>query len=410
MKISYKYCNKICADIRDIVFNNKLKPDFQYILEEYIPFQIFITGRTFFRGVEIIIDTPYEPENQDRLNCPPHQFILDSFDKKEFDHEVAAVSGGIDSSTMSMIYKPSLIYTGYYDGDERYNETVPAGIIGDLIGARHLKIKLTEQDFLDNIYKVMDVFCLPIGGLGPLMEYVLLKKVIEEVGTVDTVLFGHGGDEIFLGYFFDQFVRSFYHSAIQSSRYMPTFMPSISKGIEGIVDLMIIALLNRAGRKTFGSEFITKVLEPYLFSMPNIVDKLLYVSINWVLPSLLHLNQQFCRSLGVTSCTPLANAALIRHARALNSPMSEIPKQVLRDMEVGVPREILDNYKKNGFQIPMDTWNGASELIEGEYNNFVNRRIPNYYANCYLPEYTELNRYTWAVAQAEMYLTRFCGR
>lgn len=409
MRIQYQYKNSFFDDIRDIVLNNKLTPDFQYIFEEYIPFQVFITGRTFFRGVSVVPDIKYIPEIQQSL--PPEisveKIISDSLEKCSESSVIGAVSGGVDSSTISMKYRPPVIYTGYYEGND-FDETRKAETVGKLIGAKHIKIKLEEQDFLEVIDEVTEVFGVPIGGLGPVMEYALLKKVLKNVAA-SSVLFGHGGDEIFMGYFFQQFIKNFLFFAKESVRYITTFIPSMNKELVDILDLMLISLINRAGRITFQSEFVHKILEPMLFRMKDPVDKLLFTSINFILPSLLHLNQQMCRSLNVESRSPFTNEILIGYAKALNTPLTIPTKQKLRSLSWGVPKEITEDYAKKGFPIPMDTWHEASDLIEEEYNNFRRRSYPRHLLY-YQPEYNGLNRYTWAVAQAEMYLTRFYGR
>ena len=61
MKIEYRYKDEVFEDIRDIVYNNRLWIDFKYIMEEYLPFQTFITGRTFFKDVTINSSIKFDP-------------------------------------------------------------------------------------------------------------------------------------------------------------------------------------------------------------------------------------------------------------------------------------------------------------------------------------------------------------
>ena len=203
MKIQYKYKNELFDDIRDIVFNNKFDPDFDYILEEYIPFQVFITGRTFFKGITVVSDTKYSPESQEMLDQSVDELISGSF-KRQYKYmstvPIAAVSGGIDSSIVAAKFQPALIYTGFYKDGEEYDETPYAAAMANVIGARHIKVRLVEQDFIDNMYKVLDVYCTPIGGLGSVTEYAVLRRVLKKYKEKE-VLFGHGGDEIFMALF-----------------------------------------------------------------------------------------------------------------------------------------------------------------------------------------------------------------
>lgn len=406
MKIQYKYKNELFDDIRDIVFNNnKFEPDFDYILEEYIPFQVFITGRTFFKGVTVVSDIKYLPENQMPVIVPLDSLISESF-KKQYESmstlPIAAVSGGIDSSIVAAKFQPNLVYTGYYKDGEEYDETPYAAAMANVIGARHIKVKLVEQDFIDNMYKVLDVYCTPIGGLGSVTEYAVLQRVLEKYKEKE-VLFGHGGDEIFMAYFFNRFVMNFCDYASLSTEGMVNFWPSLYKGIRNIVDFMIISSINRAGKEIMYSGFVRTKLEPLLSNIEKVIDKILTININWTLPSLLHLNQQMCVSLGVKGYSPIATMDLIKYARALNTPMATIQKEQLRNLPFGVPDVITNNYEKRGFPVPIEVWPNVSKIIEEEYNRFrLESWIP-----FSLPEFKGVNRFTWGAAQAGMYLNRF---
>ena len=61
MRIKYKYKDRLFEDIRDVVYNNKLNINFEYLFEEYLPFQAFITGRTFFEGLTIEPSVKFDP-------------------------------------------------------------------------------------------------------------------------------------------------------------------------------------------------------------------------------------------------------------------------------------------------------------------------------------------------------------
>ena len=407
MKIQYKYKNELFDDIRDIVFNNKLEPDFDYILEEFIPFQIFITGRTFFKGVKIVSDTKYSIEEQEKdLPGSLTDRLIDIFSEQSVEMgkvQVASLSGGIDSSTVAAWFCPSTVYTGYYKNGEGYDETIYASAMADSIKARHLKIQLFEKDFLSSMNEVMDIYCTPAGGFGSVMEYAALKKVVRKM-DVKSVLFGHGGDEIFMAYFYNRFVMNFHFFSELSIAGMMNFEPSVSSGVRKIVDFMIISLINRAGKDVMYSKFVQEKLEPFLFGIEDVRDKLLTININFTLPTLLHLNQQMCSGLGVKGYSPFTSGGLIKYAKALNAyPADVLPKQKLRDLSFGVPKEIVERKDKKGFPVPIGLWKDVRKIIEEEYNKFrLESWIP-----FSLPEFNGVDRYSWGVAQAGMYLNRF---
>ena len=61
MRLQYSYQDRFFDDIRDIVLNNKLEINYEHIFEEYLPFQVFVTGDTFFKGVRIVPSVKFEP-------------------------------------------------------------------------------------------------------------------------------------------------------------------------------------------------------------------------------------------------------------------------------------------------------------------------------------------------------------
>ena len=399
MKVQYRYRGKIFDDIREITQNAKLKPDLDYILHEYIPFQVFITGRTFFDGVTVEATCKYSAKTH-KIDKVKVEDLLqqDKYcGKNRIMPDAAAVSGGLDSSMVAFAYLPEMIYTGFYK-DEGYDETPYAKEVANRITAQHITEELTEQDFLDNIYKMPAIFGIPIGGLGSIMEYVTLKKVLEK-RTTKRVLFGLGGDEIFLGYFFNRFILNFYTHARHTLDYMINFRPSLDKIMESVADYMIISAMNRGGKGVLCSSFVKDSLEPILSSMLDPVDKLLFININYTLPALLHLNQQMCKALGVEGVNPFASEQFIKNAYTLNYPIETVPKQRLRNTDWLLPADIRNNYVKRGFPIPYQGWVGLNEVIRFEYYRFRNI----FGCEKVIPKYPGINRFSWAVAQASIF-------
>jgi hypothetical protein len=409
MKIEYIYKDKVFDDIRDIVYNNKLRIDFKYILEEYLPFQTFITGRTFFKDLTInssIKFDPFEYVKYKRFNRELFsKSIEDYLYEYEFDSSkefAAAVSGGVDSSVVALETNPKIIYSGFYEG-KNFDETPYSKLIAEKINATHYTYKLNEIDFLRNIEECLEIICTPIAGLGSVMEYATLKKLLIDEPGVNQVLFGNGGDEIFMGYFYNYYIKEFYDNSFREPKYMPNFLKSKKEIAKEIIDFTIIASFNRGPLSVLYSPFVVRKFIPMLNKIVSMVDKLLYVNINISLPSLLHLNNQFCRSLGVKSFNPLSNSMLIKLARHINTPMTEYPKEVLRNIHMNIPKPIKNNYIKRGFPVPVDEWNNLYVMIKNTYDCFFNRpeivieKIP----------FNGINRYSWGVFQSELCLRRF---
>lgn len=409
MQIEYKYKNKIFEDIRDIVYNNKLNIDFNYIFEEYLPFQAFITGKTFFKGLTIGTPTKFEPLDYVKFQ----KFDKNIFDKyinaylTEYDFDntkefICTVSGGVDSSVIALTTKPKSIYSGRYDG-EFYDETTYSKLIADEIKATHNIYDLNENDFLENMEDCLEIICSPIAGMGSVMEYATLKKALNDMPNVKQVLFGNGGDEIFVGYFFNYYVKEFYEKSHEVPVYMPNFLTSKTDIAEKIIDFMIVASLNRADLSVLYSPFVVNTFIPMISAIKSVVDKLLFVNINITLPTLLHLNNQFCKAVGVKGFNPLANKNLIKIAKHINTPISQFPKETLRNICPNMPKMIKKNYIKRGFPIPINNWYNLNDMMRNAYDSFFKR--PEVVIK--KSDYNNINRFTWGIFQAELCLRRF---
>jgi len=409
MKVQYWYRGEAVDDLRDLVLNHKFKPNWDYILNEYIPYQTHITGRTFFEEVSVAPTCLFEPLSALGEQCFNRDIFTSSFDdylnRYDYDEKeltMAAVSGGVDSSVVALEIKPDVIYSGYYDSEE-YNELEYSSLIADTTNSNHHKILLTEQDFIDNMYEVMDAICTPVGGMGSVMEYTTLKKALSLVTNINQVFFGNGGDEIFAGYHFNHFVKEFYERGFKVPYYMPNFQESSVKITENLIDFILVASMNRGPRSIMSSEFTNEFLLKKIDTMTSVISKLLYVNINITLPSLLHLNNQICKSLEIKGFNPIANEELVRAAKRINTPLSDWPKMKLRKINPDLPERIQMNFIKKGFPIPLESWYNVRDFFEVAYDQFHMRppvtieKIP----------FNGINRYTWAIFQAELCIRRF---
>jgi asparagine synthase (glutamine-hydrolysing) len=113
------------------------------------------------------------------------------------------LSGGIDSAAVLALMarlncrKPVLAFTAYFPGTSARDETDLAGALAREVGAEHVEVPVTEEDFwglLPSIAAMMD---------DPAADYAILptaKLAMTARQSVKVVLSGEGGDELFAGY------------------------------------------------------------------------------------------------------------------------------------------------------------------------------------------------------------------
>ncbi|MCF6439041.1 asparagine synthase (glutamine-hydrolyzing) [Pseudoalteromonas luteoviolacea] len=113
----------------------------------------------------------------------------------------AFLSGGVDSSLVTALMQknssePINTFSIGFDV-EGYNEADFAKMVAEHLGTRHHERYLTQQDALDVIPKLGEMFDEPFADASQIPMY-LVSKVAKEKVTV--CLSGDGGDEFFCGY------------------------------------------------------------------------------------------------------------------------------------------------------------------------------------------------------------------
>lgn len=353
MKILYCYKDFVTDDIREIVYNNKLEENTRLIKEEYLPYQFFISRETFFKDVSVIVHGGFFPGKQ----LSRETLDFDEIFKDRPEKCAATLSGGIDSSGIALRIKPEICYTGYYS-EPGFSEVQYAEAVSRLFPTNHVKYEVTESQFIDAIDEYLKVICTPIYGLGGVSEYVILKRLKEEHGVTD-VYFGNGGDETFLGYFYNHYIRSMGILAEQEHKYMENFRRSRKNFFYGNIDLLIERLLSRGFDHIPGSPLMKR-----LAGNSNVYSKMLDVNINCVLPSLMHINNQICKANGITAHNPLTDQRMFDRALSFAELMTDRPKQPLVDLFGNLPPEVTDRTDKQGFPIPMHKWDNMRKMME----------------------------------------------
>lgn len=113
----------------------------------------------------------------------------------------AFLSGGIDSSLIVALasqhtQKLKTFSVGYKD-NAFFDETSYAKLVADRYKTEHTVFSLTNNDFLEHIYHVLDYLDEPFADSSAIPEYILSFYTRKHVTVA---LSGDGGDEVFSGY------------------------------------------------------------------------------------------------------------------------------------------------------------------------------------------------------------------
>lgn len=144
----------------------------------------------------------------------------------------AFLSGGIDSSVVVGLMaevsadRPATFNVSFTEKD--YDESAFASKVSDRFGTRHTTIRLTPQDYLDQLGPALDALDIPSGD--GTNTYVV-SKAIRDAG-IRVALSGIGGDELFAGY-------PFFKTWLSFQRYRKAFGSTgmLRRSAAGILDL-----------------------------------------------------------------------------------------------------------------------------------------------------------------------------
>jgi asparagine synthase (glutamine-hydrolysing) len=144
----------------------------------------------------------------------------------------AFLSGGIDSSVVVGLMaevsqdRPSTFNVSFTEKD--YDESAFAIRVSERFNTRHTTIRLTPEDYLDQLEPALDAMDIPSGD--GTNTYVV-SKAIRDAG-IRVALSGIGGDELFAGY-------PFFHKYLSLRKYQQVFAQTgpLRRFAAGMLDL-----------------------------------------------------------------------------------------------------------------------------------------------------------------------------
>ncbi|MFF1716556.1 asparagine synthetase B family protein [Streptomyces sp. NPDC058268] len=108
------------------------------------------------------------------------------------------LSGGLDSSVLAYLMRPSVCVTVRYPGQDRLDESEIAARIAADIGAELVVVEPDHHDFTKVLGHMMSALDYPMGNASTFSEYMAYQK-IAELG-LKVVAGGLGPDEFLMGY------------------------------------------------------------------------------------------------------------------------------------------------------------------------------------------------------------------
>jgi len=299
------------------------------------------------------------------------------------------LSAGFDSSSVVSCASEKLnsdfdTYTGHFGMTGFYDESESSEQVSQYYGCRNSKVRITPDDFENNIEKILWHLDEPRVGMGSFSQYMVANRASQDVKVILT---GHGGDEFFAGYPVFKAIYGkkklsalLFKSSLREKMFAAYFLlfPLLKKEN----DFFLPNLFSFKDLKTDLKEgFYNHVIQPndplaeltkLKESCKSDYERLILTYIRFYLPALFNVEDKISMAFSLESRTPLCDNEMLDFA--LSVPLSEklknlelkhIPKTAMKGSLPG----FLYSLPKRGFPTPLSYW------FKNELKGFVREFI-----------------------------------
>ena len=327
------------------------------------------------------------------------RLLADSVDvHMRADVEVGAyISGGVDSSLIAAMARGTRSesrfqgFTGKFSLSEAFDESRYARAVARDHGMTLHEIDITEDDFVDNIDKVIYHLDQPVAGPGSFPQFMVSKLASQHLKVV---LGGQGGDEIFGGYaryliaYFEQCIKAALDGTIHNGNFVVTYesiIPNLQtlRGYKPLIqeffsselweprDRRYFRLINRAN--TFGDVLDPESFDPmaafeefgeiywgHNVGKESYFDSMTHFDFKTLLPALLQVEDRMSMAHGLESRVPFLDHRLVEFAATVPANVKFANGELKRLLRLAfserLPQEIRDRKDKMGFPVPLQHW------------------------------------------------------
>ena len=307
------------------------------------------------------------------------------------------VSGGLDSSLVAALAREVRpdgrfqVFNGRFLDGLDFDESRYAQALANEQDMLLHVADIGENDFVENISKVIWHLDQPVAGPGSFPQYMVSKKVGEHIKVV---LGGQGGDEIFGGYarylvaYFEQCIKGAIEGSLHNGNYVVTYesiIPNLetlrqykpmlrefwADGLFGERDQRYWRLVNRTN--TFGGILAPDAINQEatfeefkaIFWGSNVgkesyFDSMTHFDFKTLLPALLQVEDRMSMAHGVESRVPFLDHPLVEFAATIPADVKfrngELKRMLKTVFSNRLPTSITERKDKMGFPVPLNLW------------------------------------------------------
>ena len=374
------------------------------------------------------------------------------------DVEVGAyISGGVDSSLIAAMARKEREgqrfqgFTGKFSIGEAFDESRYAQVAADEHDIQLHQVDITEDDFVNDISKVIYHLDQPVAGPGSFPQYAVSRLVKDHIKVV---LGGQGSDETFGGYaryliaYWEQCIKGAldgtmndgnyivtYESIIPNLRtlrnYKPLIQEFMAEGIFDSRDKRYYRLINRSN--TFGNVVNWDMFQDKASSFDDFkeifwgknvgkesyFDSITHFDFKTLLPALLQVEDRMSMAHGIESRVPFLDHKLIELAATVPANVKfqngELKRLLRLAFQDTLPKAIRERKDKMGFPVPLQVWmrqgGRAREFILDTFRS-ANARTREYLAPGFdiekmMQQEGLFSRNIWAFLSLELWQKQF---
>lgn len=268
----------------------------------------------------------------------------------------AFLSGGLDSSLITCLARPEVVFSCRFPHGESYDESQYAGLVARHVGARHQLIEPRPETFRTFYPQILHHLDQPAATASSIAEFSLAALASRQVKVV---LGGQGADELFGGYV----------------RYLLMLEEDRLGRLEELRNYHALARYFWQG-EMFGEPFrryhhlirrgdardntTLETVKRLFVGRRHLIDQMGACDIAISLPPLITMNDRAASAFGLENRTPFLDHRIVEFAFRLPPEMKVrelTTKYILRRAARGiVPDAVIDRRDKLGLVVPIAHW------------------------------------------------------
>jgi len=415
------------SEIKSLLAHIKAAP---HIPEDFLVFENTLSDDTLFAGIKRLLPAhslivrdgtlrvtrywtpPDRPDDQITARAAVQELrdlVYDAI-RLRLQAEVPVgmyLSGGLDSSIIACIARPSVVFTSYYDAPGKFDEREPARAVARHIGAEQICVTLQPEEVPPLFETILYHLDQPVSTSSTVSSFNLARHARK---YFKVVLNGQGADELFGGY--GRYILLHHEVELGKLPFFAQYAPMARRlwhpAMFGDPALRYLTLNQRVTPRTSRPAAVVREL---FAAHSDVVAQMGYTDAAITLPDLITMDDRGCAHVGLESRSPFLDHRIVEFAFRLPARLKiregGVTKWILREVaREFVPPEIVDRKDKMGMVSPIGGWlrrelrPWVGELVESLWRRQLDLPIEE-------PEDNEYDRRLHALISLELWFRIF---